>query len=211
MTGAPEAYHQWYYANQVYTNLTYLGVPIEKFVTDLWNYQEIITRLRPGLVVEFGTRFGGSALYLAEVMRMVNPAGLVFTVDVADQTNPAVRGHPLIRFYISDSTSAPVGTEIRALRERHPGPVFAILDSSHEMAHVLAEMESLRDVLVARDYLVVEDGDINGHPILPGWGPGPWEALEEYFKGHPDDYRWDHETEAKFGFTCAPGGYLVRC
>ena len=28
--------------------------------------------------------------------------------------------------------------------------------------------------------LVVEDGNINGHPVLPGWGEGPWEALEDY-------------------------------
>jgi cephalosporin hydroxylase len=71
-------------------------------------------------------------------------------------------------------------------------------------------MELLRGVLVAEDYLVVEDSNINGHPVMSSWGPGPWEAVTEYFQRYPDDYRLDSEMEARFGFTCAPRGYLER-
>ena len=68
----------------------------------------------------------------------------------------------------------------------------------------------LRDLTRPGDYVVVEDGNINGHPVLPDWGPGPWEAIEEYESRHPDDYRHDTEREGKFGFTFAPRGYLIR-
>jgi cephalosporin hydroxylase len=34
-----------------------------KSVVDLWNYQEILSQLRPVLVIEFGTNHGGSALF----------------------------------------------------------------------------------------------------------------------------------------------------
>lgn len=211
MNEVTEAYHRWYYDAGAWLT-TYLGVHIEKFVSDLWNYQEIIAQLRPGLVVEFGTKNGGSALYFAELMRAVNPDGLVFTVDIEDedQVDDVVRQHPLIQFYRSDSALPAVAKEIKKLRALHPGPVFAILDSDHSMAHVLAEMELLRGVLVAGDYLVVEDSNLNGHPVMSSWGPGPWEAVAEYFQRHPDDYRLDSEMEARFGFTCAPRGYLER-
>ena len=48
------------------------------------------------------------------------------------------------------------------------------------MNHVLAEMKLLRPLLSAGDYLIVEDSILNGHPVLPGWGPGPYEAIEAY-------------------------------
>lgn len=208
---APDAYHIWVAEQNLPFKVLYLGVPIIKAVEDLWNYQEIITSLRPGLVVEFGTLNGGSALYFAEILRTVTPGGLVFTVCAEDQRFDIVKQHPLIQFCFSDSKNPTVAAEIQALRVLHPGPVFVILDSDHSKSHVLAEMELLRDVLVAGDYLVVEDGNINGHPVLPGWGPGPWEALEEYRALHPEDYRSDVERETKFGFTFAPNGYLVRC
>jgi cephalosporin hydroxylase len=135
---------------------------------------------------------------------------MVFTVDIEDEVDDVVKQHPLIRFYRSDSALPAVTKEIKKLRALHPGPVFAILDSNHSKAHVLAEMELLRGVLVTGDYLVVEDSNINGHPVMSGWGPGPWEAVAEYFQRYPDDYRLDSETEGKFGFTCAPRGYLER-
>jgi Cephalosporin hydroxylase len=76
--------------------------------------------------------------------------------------------------------------------------------------HVLAELSLLCPLLVTGDDLVVEDSNINGHPVLPAWGRGPYEAIAEYERLHPDDYRHDTESEAKFGFTFAPNGFLIR-
>ncbi|MBV9768089.1 MAG: hypothetical protein JOZ32_00840 [Bryobacterales bacterium] len=42
------------------------------------------------------------------------------------------------------------------------------------------------------------------------WGPGPYEALEEYLRQYPNDYQPDREREEKFGFTFAPKGFLIR-
>ncbi|MCA3218191.1 MAG: hypothetical protein ING59_06470 [Burkholderiales bacterium] len=39
-----------------------MGVPALKCPLDLWVYQELLFRLRPGLIVETGTRHGGTAL-----------------------------------------------------------------------------------------------------------------------------------------------------
>jgi cephalosporin hydroxylase len=108
------------------------------------------------------------------------------------------------------SAEPAVGEAIAGLRLGHPGSVLFILDSDHSCDHVLAELELVRGVVEPGDYVVVEDGNINGHPVLPGWGEGPSEALEEYFTLYSDDYVRDSARERKFGFTFAPGGFLVK-
>jgi cephalosporin hydroxylase len=99
---------------------------------------------------------------------------------------------------------------ITELKQEFTGSIFAILDSDHRKEHVLNEMLLLRPLLKSGDYLVVEDGNINGHPVLPGWGEGPYEALQEYFTRYPDDYERDYAREQKFGFTFATAGFLIR-
>lgn len=206
-----ERFHHWYYDNGVWETVRFLGVPCLKSVMDLWNYQEIIHDLKPGLIVEFGTRHGGSALYFALIGQQVNPRSRVLTVDIEDHLLDArVPDAPGIEFMKSSSVDPAVVERILDLRKAFPGPVFAILDSDHRKDHVLAEMLSLREVLQAGDYLVVEDGNINGHPVLPDWGPGPYEAIAEYTSRFPLDYERDAARENKFGFTFAPAGFLRR-
>jgi|SRR6056297_2522834 len=204
-------YHKWYYNSEVWESVCFLGVTTNKSVSDLWNYQEILAQLRPSLVVEFGTRFGGSALYFSVIGRAINPALRVLTVDVTHaEVAPIVHEDSAIRLLASSSTDAAVAEAISEMREHHPGSVFFILDSDHRKAHVLAELALLRTVTAPGDYVVVEDGNINGNPVLPGWGEGPSEALQEYFLRYPEDYTQDTERERKFGFTFAPSGFLVK-
>jgi cephalosporin hydroxylase len=206
-----DAYHEWYYDTEVWKTVTFLGVPCHKSVSDLWNYQEILAELRPQLVVEFGTLMGGSTLYFAEILKVITPGGLVLSVDI-DHSNvyDRVRRHPAIELLEANTLNASVVARIIELRRKYTGPVFWIVDDAHGKDHVLAELKQLRDLTLAGDYVVVEDGNVNGHPILPGWGPGPYEALSAYFEEFPDDYTRDRKREDKFGFTFAPSGFLIR-
>jgi len=70
-------------------------------------------------------------------------------------------------------------------------------------------MLGIRNVLQANDYVVVEDSNVNGHPVARNWGPGPFEAMDEYFLRYPDDYIRDTEREQKFAFTFATNGFLI--
>jgi cephalosporin hydroxylase len=210
-TDVAEAYHRWYYAQRLWEQVTWQGVPCLKSITDLWNYQEIIAELCPGLIVEFGTRHGGSALFFAAVGRLANPDCRVFTVDLNHtDLSPIVRAHPAIETHRASSIAPSTLTRLAELRKQIAGPLFVILDSDHRKAHVLSEMLALRDLLNPGDYLVVEDGNINGHPVLPNWGEGPWEALEDYMARFPNDFLRDEAREKRFGFTFAPRGYLQR-
>ncbi len=206
-----EEYHKWYYNTNVWKKTTWMGVDCWKSVSDMWNYQEILFDLKPSLVIEFGTAHGGSALFWADIMRRIGNPFKVLSVDVSHQLlDRAARHDPDVLFVKSRSTVPAVAEQIRSLKSEYPGKIFAILDSDHAKDHVLAEMKLLRPLLAAGDYLIVEDSMLNGHPVLPGWGPGPYEAIEAYEDEFPNDYTHDRARENKFGFTYAPNGFLIR-
>lgn len=204
-------YQKWYFNNNIWFRQTWMGVACLKSPCDMWNYQEILADLKPSLVIEFGSFQGGSALFFASAMRQLGRPFKLLSVDI-DQSpiGEVARRDPDVEFLESSSAAPAVADRIRQLKTEHPGPMFVILDSDHHMPHVLAEMKLLRPLLSAGDYLVVEDTMLNGHPVAPGWGPGPFEALEAYEAEFPNDYRHDTEREGKFGWTQATNGFLIR-
>src|SRR5271168_4220492 len=204
-------YHKWYFNTLVWQSTTWMGVECYKSASDMWNYQEILFELKPSLVIEFGSFRGGSALFFASVMRQIGRPYKLLSVDIDHgRLDLVARRDSDILFVESSSTLPGVAELIQQLKGEAPGKIFAILDSDHSKDHVLAELKLLRPLLSTGDYLIVEDSMLNGHPNVPGWGPGPYEAVEAYEQEFPDDYTHDVERENKFGFTYAPYGFLIR-
>jgi cephalosporin hydroxylase len=204
-------YHKWYFNTLVWQNTTWMGVDCYKSASDMWNYQEILFKLKPSLVIEFGSFRGGSALFFANVMRQIGKPFKLLSVDINHgRLDPAARRDSDILFVESSSTVPAVTELIQKLKNEAPGKMFVILDSDHTKDHVLAEMKLLRPLLSAGDYLIVEDSMLNGHPVLPAFGPGPYEAIEAYEREFPGDYTHDTARENKFGWTQAPNGFLIR-
>jgi len=208
---AKRYYHLWYYQSRVWEQTTWMGVHTLKSPMDMWNYQEILVSLQPSIIIEFGTNQGGSALFFSSVMQQIGRRYVIVSVDIAASgISERTKSDPNIRLLTMSSSSPEARKFIQDLRHNFPGPAFAILDSDHSKEHVLAEMVSLRDILVTGDYVIVEDSNINGHPVLSSFGPGPYEAVQEYFRMYPRDYEHDFEREQKFGFSFAPNGFLRR-
>ncbi len=127
------------------------------------------------------------------------------TIDIFEYPNRPQ--HPRITYLFGSSTSDAIFQEVK--NSIHPGErVMVSLDSDHHKAHVLNELRLYSTIVTVGNYLVVEDTDINGHPILPEFGPGPMEAVEEFLKNNPD-FMQDRSRE-KFGVTMFPGGWLKR-
>lgn len=202
-------YLRQYYDSGVWKRQHYRNVRILKAPTDLWNYQEIFAERGIEWVVETGTRHGGSALFFADLLKLAGKSGRVITVDV-DHSELQLRGHPRIDLILADSGDAAIARRLEAMLPAERGPLFMILDSDHRAAHVARELEALTPLLRKGDYLVVEDTCVNGHPVRPDFGPGPMEALTEFLGRHPGRFTRDAEREAKFGFTFAPSGYLLK-
>ena len=203
------AYFRWAYEQGVWKRMHYRGVRILKFPSDLWNYQEIFTEHRIDWVIETGTRHGGAALYFADLLQLNGASGRVVSIDV-DPASNMVQQHPRIDFLLGDSSSPDAVAAVRAHVPATRGPLFLILDADHSKAHVLRELTAWTPLLRRGDYLVVEDTCINGHPLRPDFGPGPFEALEEFTASNPGLFVRDVAREEKFGFTCAPRGYLIK-
>ncbi len=206
--GVVDDFHRLYYDGAVFgdtrASTYWLGVPADKCPLDLWIYQELLFELRPEVVLETGTANGGSALFFASMLDVLGGAGEVVTVDVeGDVPRPE---HERITYVtgssIADETLARVREHVRGR------PAMVFLDSDHRRDHVLAELRAYESFVPPGGYLVVEDTNLNGRPVSPGYGPGPGEAVDEFLRERSDFTR-DRECE-KLYLTFNPGGYLRR-
>jgi len=199
-------FHELYYDSydQTWKNTYWLGVRVAKCPFDLWVYQEILWETRPDLVVESGTAWGGSALFIATVLDQLG-GGTVCTIDIADI--PDRPSHPRIQYVLGSSTDREVIARVGRL-VRPANQVMVILDSDHSSGHVARELELYAPLVTPGCYLIVEDTNLNGNPVVPDFGPGPAEALADFVRGNPD-FRVDPARE-KLLMTFNPGGYLLR-
>jgi cephalosporin hydroxylase len=91
---------------------------------------------------------------------------------------------------------------------RASGTVMVVLDSDHSAAHVLDELRAYAPLVTPGSYLVVEDTNINGHPVFDSFGPGPTEAVTK-FLDESSAFVVDRSRE-KFLLTFNPSGWLRR-
>jgi cephalosporin hydroxylase len=88
------------------------------------------------------------------------------------------------------------------------GRVLVLLDSDHSARHVLAELRAWHSRVPVGSYVIVEDTNVHGHPVMPSHGPGPMEAVDA-FLAENDQFVVD-ESRQKFFMTFNPRGYLKR-
>lgn len=201
-----DAFHKLYFKHfrTTWMDTWWMGTRLFKNPMDLIIYQEIIYDLKPDLIIETGTCLGGSAQYLCHLCDLINH-GRVVTVDV-DPPDGKPRHHRLT--YLQGSSVAPeILNQMRGMIK--PGEkVLVILDSDHKQPHVARELELYSHLVTPGSYLIVEDTNINGHPVDQKYGPGPYEAVENFLKS---DRRFIiDKSREKLLFTFNPNGYLKR-
>jgi cephalosporin hydroxylase len=185
-------------------NTYWLGIPLFKNPLDLWVYQELISDLMPDWIIESGTYRGGSALYLASICDLVGK-GEVITIDI--ENVEACPTHDRLIHLKGSSTSKEIVERVLNLIEKD-NKVMVILDSCHEMSHVINELRIYSKFVTKGSYLIVEDSNVNGHPVYPNFGPGPMEAIKEFLQEN-NDFVIDRSKEKHF-LTFNPKGYLKR-
>ncbi|MBI1379318.1 MAG: hypothetical protein GC157_17840 [Frankiales bacterium] len=202
-----DQFHLLYYHQRprVWQRTFYRGIPILKMTSDLWIYQHLLDRLRPGLVIETGTRFGGSSYWMADQMRLLG-TGRIVTIDIDPM--PDRVAHPDVTYLLGSSSDPEVRARVEELLPSDGSPVMVVLDSDHSRDHVLAELRLWADLVTSGSYLIVEDTNINGHPVYADFGPGPYEAVEQ-FLAEDDRFEVDEECEMYY-VTQNPRGYLRR-
>ena len=202
-------FNKIYYDLGTYGRTWWLGIHSQQNPCDNWVMQEIITEVKPDFIIEAGTAQGGTTLFYAMVLEQVNPNGKVLTLDIAPEVEEASKFkifQERVEVITGDDTSPEV---VKRVSERvRGGKVLITLDSDHHKKHVLKELKAYAPLVSVGSYVVVQDTNVNGHPVLPEYGEGPYEAVQEFLKTNKN-FRIDHSKE-KFLLTFYPSGYLKR-
>jgi cephalosporin hydroxylase len=195
------AFYRKYGESGVWWDTHWLGCNVCKCPLDLWMYQEIIHRTRPDVIIETGTFFGGSALYLASLFDLLDN-GRVVTIDV--RVWGVRREHPRILYLSGSSVDAEIVERVKA-EIADAEKVMVILDSDHQKDHVLRELEIYGPMVTEDCYLIVEDTP--AAKMIEDY-EGPAEAIDDYL-GSNNSFVVDPSCE-KFLMTFNPGGYLKK-
>lgn len=203
-----DKFHRLYYdyssIGGTWNNTFFLGVATQKCPLDLFIYQEIIYEVKPDIIIETGTAYGGGALYLAKICDLINK-GQVITIDIKNSHSNL--HHKRITYLIGSSTSKEIISKLKKLIN-NKRKILVILDSDHSKNHVLNELRIYSGFVSKNSYIIVEDSNVNGHPVNPNHGPGPMEALKEFIKENRS-FVID-KTKEKFLLTFNPNGYLKK-
>ena len=195
-----------------YSN-TWLGVSVLQNPTDLITYADLIYKIKPGTIIETGTYHGGLTLFLSSMMEHVNPDGKVISIDYIDEhwnnTLKSGKVPPMLAkrivFIQGDSTSKMVVK--RVLENITLGPVIAILDSAHNRAHVLKELNLYSSMVTINSYIIVNDTSWDLTPFRPK-GRGPYAAVKEFMINN-QDFEIDKSLPRHF-ISSSPSGFLKR-
>jgi cephalosporin hydroxylase len=186
-------------------NFTWLGRPAIQFPNDAWAVQELIWAIKPDLIIETGIAHGGSLMFSASMLALLEmetaiQAGEVFDprqpkrkvlgldIDIRNHNREAIEAHPMsawIQMIQGSSIAANIVAEVKSIAQKYK-TVMVLLDSNHTHDHVLQELKAYAPLTSKGSYCVVFDTLVEDMPkALSGdrpWGPGnsPKTAVWQY-------------------------------
>jgi cephalosporin hydroxylase len=183
---------------------SWLGRRVYKAPTDLVVYQELVHRLRPDWIIETGTGGGGRALFLGSICDLVDH-GQVLSLD---QHHPSeLPRHHRITYIEGVAHGANTVRRVNEIVGKNPN-VLLVLGSCGSVLRTVDEFHAYHELVPVGSYVIVEETIVNGHPVWPGFGPGPFEATKRILASH-GNFAADPKME-KYVLTFNPGGFLKR-
>ncbi len=187
---------------------TYRGLKCIRYPIDMPLYLLLLQELRPATVIEIGSREGGGAAWLGDMLNVLGISAKVISVDI-DKPNPKYQPFNVFFLKADENDLAQIGITLAV----QPHPWLVINDASHQYAPIMNCLSFLNRFMVKGDYLVVEDGYIS----LAGMDGntrhgGPARAISEFLT-HAKDWRIDARYCDFYGHnaTANTNGYLVKC
>lgn len=215
-------------------NFTWMKRPIIQFPQDMVAMQEVIWATKPDLIIETGIAHGGSLIFSASQLALLDMCEAIETrdtldpkkskrkvlgidIDIRPHNREAIEAHPMasrIQMIQGSSIAPEVIEQVYKVAKSYQR-ILVCLDSNHTHEHVLAELKAYAPLASVGSYCVVMDTLVEDMPreMFPDrpWGPGdnPKTAVWEYLKTH-SEFEIDKSIQHKLLITVAPDGYLKR-
>jgi len=190
--------------NEGHHNVTYRGVKAVRCPFDYVIYQMIICEIKPDLIIEIGTRKGGTTLYMADLLDSLNH-GAIHTIDITNDAAEIVRKHGRISFYNQGWENYDLDNASKFEK------ILIIEDASHIYEDTLGVMKKFHELISVGSYFIIEDGIINELGLEKEYNGGPLRAISEFIESNSNfviDRSWCDffGTNATFNVN----GYLRR-
>lgn len=204
-------------------NFSWMGRPIIQYPQDIIAMQEIIWEVKPDLIIETGIAHGGSLIFSASMLMLLEACGeiekgevLGIDIDIRVHNKEAIEAHPMgkkITMFQGSSIDAEMVTKVHEFAKRGK-KILVCLDSNHTHEHVLAELRAYANLASIGSYCVVFDTLIEDMP--KGFYDRPWDvgnnaktAVWEYLKEN-NCFEINKKIDNKLLISVAPDGYLKR-
>jgi cephalosporin hydroxylase len=212
----------WLRRVRQHTSDSYAGVPMSKFPEDLRVYEHLLWIVRPKVVIEIGTQYGGSALWfrdrlvaLARYGGASNPRVISVDLDVAQAGAALEAADPeyaaTITLLQGDVRDSSVPAAVKALFPAG-ARCFVVEDSAHTYETTSAALAGFSQLVPPEGFFVVEDGcvDVEEMRAEDEWPRGVLPAVRDWLgteAGKNFTVRRDLEL---YGISCHPEGFLQR-
>jgi cephalosporin hydroxylase len=190
---------------------SYKGVPTYKSPFDIALYQLLLWEQKPRTLIEIGSKWGGSALWLSDVLRSYNVDYTIHSVDIHP---PEKRKFPGVFFHSGDGRTLAdtLSSDLLAQMRR---PLMVIEDADHRPATTLSVLRFFDPWLRPGEYIVIEDGivdDFFDKEQMDQLEGGPRPAIADFLEERGADYEIDARLCDFFGpnVTWNVNGYLRR-
>ena len=197
-------------------HFSWLGRPIIQFPQDMIAIQELIWKTKPDLIIETGIAHGGSLIYSASILELIEKGRVLgIDIDIRKHNKKEIEKHPLkkrITMLEGSSIDENIVKKVKKIAKNKKS-ILIFLDSYHTHDHVLKELEMYSSIVKKGGYIIVFDTMIEFMPkgSFPNrpWGKGnnPHTAVKKFVKQNKR-FKIDKEFENKLLITSCPDGFL---
>ena len=196
----------------------YFGEPSINLGDDLMRIQETIYTTKPDYVLEVGTCWGGTTLFLSNVLEGIGH-GKVIGIDIFIPNSMKKRimnkGKLSKRIQLIQETSTSLNLKKKLDKILRKKKCLVILDSDHTESNVLKELEFYKDYISKNSYFIVCDTILNF--IEPNskrkrpWNRdnNPYTALNKFLNKNKC-FQIDREINSRLLLSCNFFGYIKR-
>lgn len=188
-------------------NFDWLSRPIIQYPQDIVAMQELIWKVKPDLVLETGIAHGGSLVFSASILALLDYCEAVekgqtldpratrrrvlgIDIDIRPHNRAEIEAHPMshrIDMLQGSSIAPEIIARVHSLTKGYER-ILVCLDSNHTHEHVLAELEAYAPLTSRGSYCCIFDTMVEDLPndmfLDRPWGKGdnPKTAVRQYLQ-----------------------------